>query len=53
MLLSTQMEVGGAQNTILQLAKGLDQKRYQVTVCTLYDRGYLELFQRHENLMIC
>lgn len=52
MLLNTQMEVGGAQKMIFQLAKCLDQKRYQVTVCTLYDRGYLELFQRRENLAI-
>jgi glycosyltransferase involved in cell wall biosynthesis len=52
MLLNTQMEVGGAQKMVFQLAKGLERKGYQVTICTLYDRGYREFFQRREGLEI-
>jgi glycosyltransferase involved in cell wall biosynthesis len=35
----TQMEIGGAQKVLLAVAHGLPHQKYDVSVCTLYDKG--------------
>ena len=39
LLLITQMEAGGAQTAMLQLARGLKARGHDVTVVTMYDKG--------------
>ncbi len=46
LLINTQMEFGGAQKAMLQLANGLILRGHKVTVATMYDKGnFIPLFE--------
>jgi len=53
LLLNTLMEAGGAQKAMLQLARGLEVRGYDVTVVTMYDRAdYVRQFEETYGLEI-
>jgi glycosyltransferase involved in cell wall biosynthesis len=49
----TQMEIGGAQKVLLAVAHGLPHQKYDVSVCTLYDKAnWVEVVTRETGLQI-
>lgn len=53
LLINTQMEKGGAQKAMLSLASNLSTELFDVTVCTMYDKGnFIESFEKDYDLKI-
>lgn len=53
LLLNTQMEAAGAQKALLSLARGLEDRRNQITVVTMYDKGgFVSKFNQRYSLDI-